>query len=123
LEIVLDEALSQDVDPVEQIENRLTRWEETKPVKTSERLTFEALNAFVLTSYAAYSITRYKWIASGESCPFCRQLSGKTAGLEEYILTDGNELDGGDAAPMRISRNVRHGPLHGGCDCVVRAVR
>jgi HK97 family phage portal protein len=123
LEIVLDEALANDVDPVDLIDQRLTRWEETKPVKTSERLTFEALNAFVLTSYAAYSITRYKWIASGESCPFCRQLSGKTAGLEEYILTDGNELDGGDAAPMRISRNVRHGPLHGGCDCVVRAVR
>ena len=123
LEIVVSEALAANLDPADQVEERLTRWEETKPGKAADRQAFEALNAFVLVSYGAYGITRYRWVASGESCPFCRQLSGQTAGLEEFIVSAGTTLNGGDAGPMTISRNIRHGPLHGGCDCVVQAER
>lgn len=123
IEIVLADALAAGVDPADAIEERLTRWEETKPTKVADRHSIEGLNAFVLKSYAAYSITRFQWLAAGESCPFCRQLSGKTAGIEESIVEAGATLDGGDAGGMQISRNVRHGPLHGGCDCMVRAVR
>ena len=123
IEIVIQEALDAGLDPADQVDERLTRWEETKPKKVADRQSFEALNAFVLASYGAYSITRYRWVASGQSCPFCRQLSGQTAGIEEHIVGEGTELDGGDAGPMRIKRNVRHGPLHGGCDCTVQAER
>lgn len=123
LEIVLAAALEAGADPADQIEERLTRWEETKPKKAADRQAFEALNALVLVSYGAYGITRYRWVASGESCPFCRQLSGHTAGIEEFIVGAGTTLSGGDAGPMTISRNIRHGPLHGGCDCVVQAER
>jgi HK97 family phage portal protein len=121
LEIVLSEALDAGTDPAEAIEERLTRWDETKAQKTGERQTFEALNALVIASYGAYGITRIRWAASGASCPFCRQLSGKVAGIEEHFVADGDVLHGGDAAPMQLKRNVRHGPLHGGCDCVVVA--
>ncbi len=122
IEIVLSEALEAGEDPAAALDERLTRWEESKPEKVADRHAFEGLNALMIASYAAYSITRLRWLASGASCPFCQQLSGKVAGIEEHFVGAGTTLNGGaDAAPMTISRNVRHGPLHGGCDCVVVA--
>lgn len=123
LEIVIEQAIADGLDPADQVDERLARWEETKPKKVADRQSFEALNAFVLTSYVAYEITRYRWVASGQSCPFCRQLSGQSAGIEEHIVSEGTELDGGDGGPMKVKRNVRHGPLHTGCDCTVQAER
>lgn len=123
LEIVLDGALAADVDPLAAIEERLTRWEETKPAKVAARNAFEGLNALVIACYGAYRVRRIGWMASGESCPFCQQLNGKVIGIEEYFVSEGSELDGGAAGPMQITRNIRSGYLHGGCDCVVRAIQ
>lgn len=123
LEIVLDEALASDADPLAAIDERLTRWEETKPAKAADRQAFEGLNAFVIASYGAYQIRKIGWVASGSSCPFCRQLNGKVIGIEEYFVGEGAELHGGETGPMKVSRNVRSGHLHGGCDCVVRAIQ
>jgi HK97 family phage portal protein len=123
IEIVTQEAIDAGSDPADAVGARLTRWEETKPAKVADRQSFEALNALVVASYGAYKITRIRWAARGDSCPFCRQMNGRVAGIEEYFVGDGTSLDGGDAGPMQIKRNVRHGPLHGGCDCVVVADR
>lgn len=121
IEILLQEAADANTDPADLVDERLTRWEETKPGKVGERHAFEALNALVIASYRSHEVRLLRWLASGASCPFCQQLSGKVAGIEEYFIPAGTSLDGGAAAPMLISRNVRHGPLHGGCDCVVVA--
>ena len=123
IEIVVQEALDGGVDPADAVTERITRWEDTKPAKVADRQSFEALNAFVVASYGAYKVTRIRWAARGDSCPFCQQLSGRVAGIEEFFVGDGTSLDGGEAGPMQIKRNVRHGPLHGGCDCVVVADR
>jgi HK97 family phage portal protein len=122
LEIVLDEALASGADPVEAIDERLTRWEETKPAKVADRNAFEGLNALVIASYGAYQVRKIGWMASGKSCPFCQQLNGRVVGIDEYFVGEGTALDGGDA-PMVIKRNIRSGHLHGGCDCVVRAIQ
>lgn len=121
LEALLTEAEAAGADPVELIEERLAGWEETKPGKAADQHAFEALNAFVIAAYGAYQVRTIVWLASGESCPFCRSLSGKRAGIEEYFVAGGSSLDAGTGEPMLVRRNVRHGPLHGGCDCVVRA--
>jgi HK97 family phage portal protein len=121
VEILLAEAADSGADPAEAIDERLTRWEETKPAKVADRHAFEALNALVIASYRSHGVTVLRWMASGASCPFCLGLSGKVAGIEEYFVTAGTSLFGGGAGDMQVSRNVRHGPLHGGCDCVVVA--
>jgi HK97 family phage portal protein len=121
IEILLSEAADSGADPAEVIDERLTRWEETKPAKVADRHAFEALNALVIASYRHHEVTVLRWMASGASCPFCLQLSGKVAGIEEYFVAAGTSMFGGAAGDMTVSRNVRHGPLHGGCDCVVVA--
>lgn len=121
IEILLQEAADTNQDPAAMVDERLTRWEDTKPGKVADRHAFEALNALVIASYGAHQVRLLRWLAAGASCPFCQQLSGKVAGIEEYFIQAGTSLDGGGAEPMLISRNVRHGPLHGGCDCVVVA--
>lgn len=121
--IVLDEAVAAGLDPATAVEERLTRWEETKPGKTADRHAFEGLNAFVIASYGIHQITRIRWAASGTSCPFCRQLNGRVIGIEEAFIEEGTELDGGDAGPMVVRHRVRSGRLHGGCDCVIVAER
>lgn len=122
LEIVLGEALANNADPGEAIEERLTRWEETKPQKVADRHAFEGLNALVIACYGVHKVRKIGWVAAGSSCPFCRQLNGKIVGIDEYFVTDGEALDG-DGGAMQIKRNVRSGHLHGGCDCVVRAIQ
>ena len=121
VEILLAEAADAGEDPAQVLDERLTRWEETKAEKVADRHAFEMLNALVIASYRSHSVRLLRWMASGVSCPFCLQLSGKVAGIEEYFVGEGASLYGGDGAPMRVSRNVRHGPLHGGCDCIVVA--
>jgi HK97 family phage portal protein len=123
IEIVISEAIAAGADPVAAVEDRLNRWQETKVAKVADRQSFEALNAALIASYGVYGATRYQWLARGDSCPYCRQLSGRSAGIEEYIVGAGSQLDGGESGNMEIRRNVRHGPIHGGCDCTVAAVR
>lgn len=124
LEALLDEAAADGVEPATLIDTRLDGWAETRPAKTADRHSFEALNAFTIESYTTYNVTRVMWVASGESCPFCQSLNGRIVGISEYVVEGGSAVDAGDgSAPMLVRRPVRHGPLHGGCDCITIAVR
>ena len=124
LEALLDEAQADGVDAAALIDTRLDGWADTRPAKTADKHSFEALNAFVIASYTTYSVTRIMWVASGESCPFCQSLNGRIIGVSEYVVEGGSAVDAGDgSAPMVVRRSVRHGPLHGGCDCITIAVR
>lgn len=104
------------------VEARVGEWEEKRPAKESSLLSFEALNALVIAAYAGHKVTHLRWLASGTSCAFCLSLDGTIAGIADYFVKAGTQIDaGGDVGMMRINRNKRHGPLHRGCDCVVCA--
>lgn len=124
LEALLDEAAAAGTDPAEAVTQRLDGWEETRPGKAADAQAFEALNAFVIASYGSYDITEIRWLASGESCPYCQSLSGRVVGIEKWFIEAGSSIDGGaDLPPMLVRRNTRHGPIHRGCDCITVAVR
>ncbi len=124
LEALLDEAAADGADAAALIDTRLDGWADTRPGKTADKHSFEALNAFVIESYTTYSVTKIMWVASGESCPFCQSLNGRIVGISEYVIDGGASVDAGDGStPMLVRRSVRHGPLHGGCDCITIAVR
>jgi HK97 family phage portal protein len=123
LEALLSDATADGVDPAPLVEERLAGWEKTRPKKHADGQAFEALNAFVIASYGSYKVTRWQWVSSGKSCPFCRSLDGKIAGKEVWFVPAGGSVDAGDGSPaMLIRRNVGHGPLHAGCDCIVVAI-
>lgn len=124
LEALLDEAAAAQTDPAEAVTQRLDGWEETRPGKAADSQAFEALNAFVIASYGNFNITEIRWLASGESCPYCQSLSGRVVGIEKWFVEAGSSIDGGgDLPPMLVRRNTRHGPIHRGCDCITVAVR
>lgn len=122
IEALITDAEAEGQDAADLIEERLDGWEETRGEQIALGQAFESLNALTIGAYGYFSIRRLRWAASGSSCAFCRNLSGRTAGIEEYFVRKGDTVNGGpDDAPMLVRRNTRHGPLHKGCDCTVVA--
>lgn len=121
---VMADAESDGLDIGDAIEGRLTEWEEKKPSKIALRQAFEAMNALSVTQYTIFGVLFLRWAASGQSCPYCRSLDGKVIGINEYFVQAGGTVAGAEGEPpMTVRGKKRHGPLHGGCDCVVVAVR
>lgn len=104
------------------VEERVGEWEDKRPQKEADLQSFEALNALVIAAYSQHDVKYLRWLASGTSCAFCLSLDGTIAGIADYFVKAGTQIDaGGELGVMRINRNKRHGPLHRGCDCVVCA--
>lgn len=122
LEALITDAEAEGTDVADAIEARLDGWAETRADQVADGQAFEAGNALAVAVYGALGVRRLLWAASGKSCPFCRRMSGKTAGIEEYFVQKGDSVAGdpGDS-PMLVRRNTRHGPLHKSCDCTVVA--
>lgn len=122
LEALIADAEAAGIDIGDEIEARLDGWEESRADQMADGESFEAGNALAVANYRYFNVRRLLWAASGKSCPFCRRLSGKTAGIEEYMVQKGDTVAGdpGDT-PMLVRSNMRHGPIHRGCDCVTVA--
>ena len=80
------------------------------------------INAVATTIYG-YFLLRMVWRSYGESCDYCQQLDGREVGATELFLAAGESLLDAVGAALTMSSNVRHAPLHGGCDCQVVAAR
>lgn len=123
LETVLDEA-GEAAD--EAVEVRLNEWElgaaESNP--RAERFAQWHINqlgnAVAKTVFVAGGITALRWLLVGDSCPYCRSLSGKVVGVSANFLDGGNEFQPDDADyPLTPKVNVGHPPAHQGCDCSI----
>lgn len=122
IEALITDALDEGSDVGDAIEARLDGWEESRPGKVALQQSFEAGNALAVAAYGVYGVTRLKWAASGKSCNYCLRLNGSVIGIEHYFVKKGDSINGGaDEDPLMVRRNTRHGPIHGGCDCVVVA--
>ena len=120
LETLIEEAES-DQQVGELIAERLSGWEETRPGKVARNQAYEGVNALAIAAYGALGVLYLRWLASGTSCSFCQSLNGKVIGIGGYFVAAGTRIDGGEDGEMLVRRNRRHGPVHGGCDCVVVA--
>jgi len=124
LQALLDEALLEGQEPEEALEARLDSWEEKRPGQIAREEAFNANNAFTKAFYILAGITRLRWVATGESCPYCRDLDGKVVGVQENFLDKDTDLQpDGAARPINVRRNISHPPIHDGCDCVIVAER
>lgn len=124
LKALLNEALQANEDPAEVIEARLDEWEEKRPQAIARKESFGASNAFAKAFYLGAGITHLRWVASGENCPYCRDLDGKVVGIQANFLNKDTDFQpDGAGRPLSTRVNIGHPPLHDGCDCNVVAER
>jgi HK97 family phage portal protein len=122
IQALLDEALANGDDPVAAIDERVEAWAETRPAQVARHESRNAFNAFAIAFYQRRNIQRLVWRSVGDSCPYCTDLDGKEAHISGYFLEAGVEFEPeGADRPLSRHFNVRHGPLHDGCDCQTMA--
>lgn len=121
---VARKALADQADVRQAIEQRLREWLEKRPDKIADIESVRAGEAVAHTTYRRAGVRRLVWklgaARSGKHCPFCTRLNGKTVGIDESFLHDGDELEGEEGQPkMKIRGNRAHAPAHSTCRCHV----
>jgi HK97 family phage portal protein len=103
------------------VEDRLTRWKDTRASKTAFDQAFEAGNALALTAMVRLGVTKKEW--AGGDCELCRNLNRVVVEIDKPFLQDGDtvEADDENTANLQVSKTIGHPPLHDGCDCVILA--
>jgi len=116
LEKLVSEAKDANADPVEPIEERLTGWEETQADKNGRREAVRGVNALAKFAYVAAGVTALRWVSSGEDCPYCEAMNGRTVGVEQNFFQGGESFEPeGAKAPLLVRGAVSHPPVHDGC--------
>lgn len=113
-------ALAQAGDPVASLGDRFTEWLSTRPEKTAAWETIQAGNAVAKETYRLAGVTKLVWSASGDACPYCSALDGKTVEITKNFISAGEEFqpDGADS-PLTTTVDLGHPPAHAGCVCSV----
>jgi hypothetical protein len=108
---------------VSAITTRLGEWREKEAAKITSDEIVRVSDAVARTAYGALGVQYLRWVTRGsETCPYCQAMSGKIVGVSQPFISRGNEMvPEGKARGMRFSHDVRHAPLHQGCDCTIVA--
>jgi len=116
----MDKAEEEGADQLETLQNTFDDWKENRTEAIAQEETNRANNAVAKQVYLAGGILAVRWAATGESCPYCKELDGRVVDIHSFFVGEGEELnpDGGDG-PLIPSRNIGHPPLHSGCDCML----
>lgn len=107
------------------IEQRLQEWQATRPEKIASREPVQQESAVAIYAWAAAGITKLQWKRRGsQSCPFCKALHGKTVGIGQPFIGEGDFTpEGHEASPLKVRGPKLHAPIHKGCVCVIIPVR
>jgi HK97 family phage portal protein len=120
LKQVAEDAIKNNQDPVEEIQQRLAEWIERRPDKVAMNETIQLSNAVARAVFAGAGIIYLVWTTtSGKSCPFCDEMNGKRVGVEQDFVPPDTVLEAGEKAKMHIYAPTSHPPLHEGCECVI----
>ena len=110
------------VNPETGIEDVFENWREVRPDGDAIDETVRVSNGASKMVYLIAGIGTIRWVTTRDSCPYCRQLNGKTIAITGDFLSAGESLEGEEGAePLVPGRNIGHPPAHRGCDCMVVA--
>jgi HK97 family phage portal protein len=106
-------------DELEAVEQLLEGWPEQRATEVARWESVRFNNGLSVATYLGAGIQRLRWVAFGESCPYCSDLNGSIVGIRQFYLAAGEdyEPDGADR-PLHVTHNVGHAPAHRGCDCM-----
>jgi len=102
-----------------------TRWRNERPAIVAADEAQRAGHAAARAAWLALGVKYLRWVTSGsDTCPYCRDLDGKTIGIQTVFIEAGREFEPtGADKPMKTTINIGHPPLHRGCNCGIVASR
>lgn len=107
---------------LEALQAEFDNWRENKPDQIAQQEAVRFNNALAVHLYSLAGILRLRWVAFGESCPYCSALNGRVVGITKFFLLAGESFEpDGAERPLQVSTGIRHAPAHKGCDCMVVA--
>lgn len=121
LKQVLTEALQDGIDAGEAMQGELDHWQETRPAFIATEQSTRAGNAVAKMVFAAVGITVLRWVTIGDTCPYCKQIDGRTVSILKNFFGPGEKIEAEGQAPLTTTTNIGHPPAHDGCDCMIVA--
>ncbi len=119
---LLADAVAAGEDPAELLDVMLDEWDEGRSELVADIETVRSNNAAAVAMYAFAGRTVLTWRAFGKNCPYCSRLNGKTVGIQDAFIAEGEDFEPeGAEGPLTPSHDVRHPPAHKGCDCMITA--
>lgn len=118
LENVMAGAMATGDDPAAAVENYLKDRRENDAAGWARDAGVAFGNAVAVAVWTVIGVMALRWLAFGESCPYCEALNGRVVGIAEFFVNAADGIAPEGHMPLK-SGNVRHSPLHGGCDCMV----
>jgi hypothetical protein len=102
---------------------RVVEWEIGRGSKVAAHEIVALGAKAALLAYRDSGVMRKVWQTTGDTCPICSEMNGRTVSISEPFVKTGDEVDPGDGqtTPLRVERNFAAPPLHQGCDCTVVA--
>lgn len=115
----IDTALAQD-DAAAAMDVVTERWRNERPDGVGQKESTRMNGAMARMVFAAAGVLSMVWVDFGESCPYCKSLSGKRVGVAEVFLGLGQSFQPeGAERPLQPNHDVKHPPVHDGCDCMI----
>lgn len=118
---IVRESYENNLDPIDELDVRLTEWEERRPGKVAMNETVQICGAIAKFAFVALGIKKLRWMSLGsDSCPYCTELNGMVVGIEQNFVSKDENLESEDGY-MRVKKPASHPPLHAGCVCQIVA--
>ncbi len=89
------------------------------PRETAEEESIRSSNALIKATCIGYGITKLKAVVSPDACDFCKQLEGKTFGVEGNLISKGSSMKDSEGNIIEVKKNYSHFPIHKGCKCFI----
>lgn len=116
----LEELLEQEDNAESAVKDRADKWDDTRPDDIGRQEIAQAGNALALSVYTAMGVALVRWVARGsETCPACREMNGRVVSTGQPFAQQGQQIQAGNQAPIKLLHNYAHPPLHDGCVCEI----
>ena len=116
----LEKAQAEGLDALETVTGEMEDWPEARAAREGQDEGVRFGNALAKAVFVGAGILKLRWVAFGESCPYCTDLNGQVVGIQDVFLGAGVDFQPeGAESPLQSEHNVGHAPLHAGCDCMV----
>lgn len=118
----LEAALTGAADPLDALNVELEIWRQERANRIAAEESVRAGNAMARAAFETAGVANLRWVAFGDTCPYCAKLDGWIIPIASEFIAAGTEFGGGGGVkPLRVTRGVGHPPSHKGCDCQIVA--